>query len=176
MKFVKKPVVVEAEQWINDNSQEIFAWMQAKGYNLRNGATVFRNDITQFLTLRFFCERSNGPVTIYLGGWVIEEPNKPGAFYPCTNEDFQKTYDSITDEIDLVPADPAGILLDHSISYPEPHEQAMRDEAKANIDSDPITPGIDYTSEHGSDGKDVEYTVERDQRGNETYRANTTRP
>jgi hypothetical protein len=74
MKFRKKPVVIEAEQF--------------NGIDLPHGTcrAPGKNQPAYIDTLE-------GRMTVSVGDWVIKGVN--GEFYPCKPEIFEKTYDPV---------------------------------------------------------------------------------
>jgi len=83
MKFRKKPVVVEAIQYIGHNDAEIFAF--------------FHNAFTRGEVLQtIFIPTSSGVHKIVPGDWVIRGVN--GEFYPCKSDIFEMTYERVEEQ------------------------------------------------------------------------------
>jgi len=82
MKFRKKPIVVEAEQFTMDSKDQVFNWVNCNRYaDFVDGKPVL---IIQTL---------EGDMTVSIGDWVIEGIN--GEFYPCKPDIFEKTYEKV---------------------------------------------------------------------------------
>lgn len=80
MKFRKKPVVIEAIQWIGDNFIEIDNFITIPH------ETYPSQGILKILTLE-------GMMEAIEGDWIIKGVN--GEFYPCKPDIFEKTYEAI---------------------------------------------------------------------------------
>ena len=82
MKFRKKPVVIEAEQWDGntETANKLLRWA--------NGQIMwhFNQNILSIKTLE-------GLMTVSLNDWVIQGIN--GEFYPCKPDIFDKTYEKV---------------------------------------------------------------------------------
>ena len=84
MKFRKKPVVIEAEQFTEENKNRVFNWMSG------NRTADFEGDspILKFLTI-------HGDVAVArLGDWVVRD-SKPGTYYPCKPDIFEQIYEPV---------------------------------------------------------------------------------
>lgn len=79
MKFVKKPVEIEAIQYSGANATVINAFTEGKSYPI-NGKLIIP-------TLE-------GEMQATEGDWIIKGVN--GEFYPCKPDIFEKTYDAAT--------------------------------------------------------------------------------
>ena len=80
-RFRKKPVIIEAVQWMGDNSDEIekFAGIAILGFRA--------SDYTiKIGTLE-------GPHIASLSDWIIK--GVEGEFYPCKSAIFEKTYEEV---------------------------------------------------------------------------------
>lgn len=77
-KFRKKPIVVEAERFRENNSP----WPEGVCLSL-NGNT-------------YFVETANGFSTIQSSGWVLTDP-ETGDKWPITDEFLKKTYEPVED-------------------------------------------------------------------------------
>lgn len=78
MKFRKKPVVIEAFQWINKPSFP-------DGFeDLHKKALIIKDEKLAIETLE-------GVITASNGDWIIKGVN--GEFYPCKPDIFKKTYE-----------------------------------------------------------------------------------
>lgn len=79
-KFRKKPVIIDAVQWIGDNFIEIDNFITV------NHKTFPADGIIEIPTLE-------GVMIASKGDWVIKGVN--GEFYPCKPDIFDKTYETI---------------------------------------------------------------------------------
>jgi len=81
MKFMKKPVVIEAEQWDGTSlgAERVAALIGTHGGLLRNGVWEIR-------TLE-------GTMTAQKGDWIIK--GVKGEFYPCKPDIFAATYEIV---------------------------------------------------------------------------------
>lgn len=80
-KFRKKPVVIEAEQFLGDGSPLPFK---------ERGACCFDGIVWYVVT----AHGQNTPIV--KGDWIIPEPDNRG-FYPCKPDIFAATYDPIVE-------------------------------------------------------------------------------
>lgn len=88
MKYIKKPVVIEAVQWTGDNIQEILD---------------FADDVVQ-TTPSLLIETLEGTMRASIGDYIIKGVS--GEFYPCKPDIFHKTYapvDAQEDVVDVLP-------------------------------------------------------------------------
>lgn len=80
MKFRKKPVVIEAMQFTDDDKDRVMRWL-----NFDAGAVFVEGEpALEIRTLE-------GTMTARLGDWIIKGVN--GEFYPCKPDIFEKTYE-----------------------------------------------------------------------------------
>lgn len=77
MKFRKKPIVIEAVQWLGNNFEELKEFMDCEWE--RN------DDILIIATLE-------GNHQANIGDWVIK--GIKGEFYPCKPDIFEQTYEA----------------------------------------------------------------------------------
>lgn len=82
-KYKKKPVVIEAIQYTQNNIEEVFKFCLNKVK--RTGNHITTGDIV-ISTLE-------GEMTAKIGAWIIK--GIQGEFYPCKPDIFEKTYDTI---------------------------------------------------------------------------------
>lgn len=75
-KYRKKPIVIEAEQFLNGKDVE---GMQTTGGG--------ENRIS-------WCETLEGRLTVSDGDWIIK--GVKGEFYPCRPDIFEQTYEKVT--------------------------------------------------------------------------------
>lgn len=78
-KFVKKPVVIDAMQWTGDNYSDIAEFVNDGSLN-RIGELIY------IVTLEW-------TMIAHPGDWIIRGIH--GEYYPCKNDIFIATYDSI---------------------------------------------------------------------------------
>jgi hypothetical protein len=81
MKFRKKPVVIEAEQFHSRDKPLPF-----RDY----GVVMFDGDEG-----RFYVQTLEGPLTVSDNDWIIRGVN--GEFYPCKPDIFAATYEALPD-------------------------------------------------------------------------------
>ena len=79
MKFRKKPVIIEAEQWDG--------WSNT----MRGICRCIRNPKVHVHTAH-----NNQLVVLEKGDWIIPEPNGVN-FYPCKPDIFEATYEKVED-------------------------------------------------------------------------------
>lgn len=87
MKFRKKPVVIEACQYIGEAEfrAPMPEWMEAA---LKGGTLYFDPDGLMIKTLE-------GPMRASIGGYIIQGVN--GELYACEPDIFEKTYEPLED-------------------------------------------------------------------------------
>ena len=79
--FIKKPIAVEAEQWLGCNISTLSEWMATGKTDFY--VTGASKGIIQILTLE-------GIMTVRIGDWVIKGID--GELYPCKDSIFKKSY------------------------------------------------------------------------------------
>ena len=79
-KYRKKPVVIEAIQWIGNNLSEIDKFI---------GRTVDNKETTLVI------HTVEGDMEASIGDYIIKGVN--GEFYPCKPDIFDKTYEEVTE-------------------------------------------------------------------------------
>ena len=79
-KYRKKPVVIEAIQWIGNNLSEIDNLI---------GRTVDNKETTLVI------HTLEGDMEASIGDYIIKGVN--GEFYPCKPDIFDKTYEEVTE-------------------------------------------------------------------------------
>ena len=85
MKYRKKPVVIEAEQFTDENKNRAFNFVRCSCYadfNEKGLPTI------KIQTLE-------GDMTAELGDWIIK--GIKGEFYPCKPDIFSATYEKVED-------------------------------------------------------------------------------
>lgn len=88
--YRKKPVVVDAVQYIVENRNEILKWVVEEGgmvYSTGIGDYGERYELEN-LKLRTL----HGMVTVVIEDWIIKGPS--GDFWPCKPDIFETTYES----------------------------------------------------------------------------------
>lgn len=91
MKYRKKPVIIEAIQFI-DNADRIIEIHEFMG-----GDTIrvnYEDKDNPYLKI----ETLEGTMKASVGDYIIKGVN--GEFYPCKPDIFEKTYERVTDETD----------------------------------------------------------------------------
>ncbi len=88
-KFKKKPVVVEARQYLNDSSSfELVGWVNEGQYK-RGPEVPFATWENGTLTIPTL----EGDHIANVGDWIIE--GVQGEFYPCKPDIFEATYEAV---------------------------------------------------------------------------------
>jgi len=77
MKYRKKPIVIEAVQWIGNNTRQINSF--AAPHGVHDGKVVIQ-------TLE-------GVMQGDIGDWIIK--GVKGEFYPCKPDIFEETYEPV---------------------------------------------------------------------------------
>lgn len=94
-KFRKKPVVIEAVQWDGKNFDEVMNFMKefhGSKLNYENAEEAAYK--TGMIFVRTMHDGQG--VNVVVGDWIIPD-GKPGTFYPCKPEVFERTYEPIED-------------------------------------------------------------------------------
>ena len=97
--FKKKPVVIEARQFITNNEtpaknmDELVAWMNESGQpdrypRLTDDQSVARHDNTDISIMTL-----EGEYRADVGDWIIK--GVKGEFYPCKPDIFEATYEPV---------------------------------------------------------------------------------
>lgn len=79
--YRKKPIVIEALQWVGSNVDEILGFILCQ-------ASAYRH-----LTNKIVIETLEGNMQADKGDWIIKGVN--GEFYPCKSDIFEKTYELV---------------------------------------------------------------------------------
>jgi len=88
-KFRKKPVVVEARQYLNDESSYgVLHWIN-EGQHKRGPDVPFATWINGELTIPTL----EGDHVASVGDWIIQ--GVQGEFYPCKPDIFEATYERV---------------------------------------------------------------------------------
>lgn len=78
-KFVKKPIVIDAEQFTDENKDRVFNFVRC---NCRASDDAGRPTLD--------IQTLEGVMTASLGDWIIQ--GVTGEFYPCKPDVFEQTY------------------------------------------------------------------------------------
>lgn len=82
MKFVKKPIPIDAVQWTGYNFDEISNFMGD------NNPVIDRSN-------NLFIHTLEGEMKAVPGSWIIRGPK--GEYYPCREDIFEETYMRLED-------------------------------------------------------------------------------
>ncbi len=86
-KFRKKPVEIEARQYLNDaSSYEVLHWINEGQYEKGKRFATWENGTLTVPTLE-------GEHIASIGDWIIK--GVAGEFYPCKPDIFAATYDAV---------------------------------------------------------------------------------
>lgn len=88
MRYVKKPVVIEAIQWTGDNLKEVFDFLYFHKSALRVCTWEEYEDLVKKEGLKIFT--LEGTMMASVGDFIIKGVN--GEVYPCKPDIFEKTY------------------------------------------------------------------------------------
>ena len=82
MKFMKKPVVIDAIQWNGENIDEVMGFMKWRNadHDKRHGLII---------------RTLEGSHHASVGDWIIK--GVQGEFYPCKPDIFAATYDAVSE-------------------------------------------------------------------------------
>ena len=83
MKFIKKPVVIDAVQWNGDNLGEVFDGLGLQEANLKSVYESANGGLLYIRTLE-------GKMHADRGDWIIK--GVKGELYPCKPDIFELTY------------------------------------------------------------------------------------
>lgn len=86
MKYRKKPVVIEAEQFTRENKDRAFSFVAC------NCTAEFDDDGNPVLKIQTL----EGIMTASLGWWIIK--GVKGEFYPISPDIFEATYEPVEDD------------------------------------------------------------------------------
>jgi hypothetical protein len=92
MKYRKKPVVIDAIQYLGDNKKEVFEFTKLDNDIIKDVTMAWSN--TNELSLTIFT--LEGKMRADIGDWIIK--GVIGEFYPCKPDIFEKTYEKVNDE------------------------------------------------------------------------------
>ncbi len=91
-KFRKKPVVIEAAQWLPENEDAIRTWVG----NMYKCPDFGGNIVWHIPTME-------GSMDVIRGSWVIK--GVKGEFYPCKDDIFRRTYEPVVSEYNAMDYD-----------------------------------------------------------------------
>ena len=83
-KYRKKPVIIEAAQFNENNANEIKQWAESYNY-------FIKLNYTNHKVLSLNIKTLEGVMQAELGDWIIKGINNE--FYSCKNDIFEKTYE-----------------------------------------------------------------------------------
>lgn len=82
MKYRKKPVAIEAVEWVGINANEVKGFCPTAKLDYRCGTVV-----------KITIPTLEGDMTVSYGDYIIKGVN--GEFYPCKPDIFLKTYEPV---------------------------------------------------------------------------------
>jgi hypothetical protein len=85
-KFRKKPVVIEARQWLDGNGFQIVSWINTEGGSAELHSLSRPPSYISIETLE-------GAMRANHGDWIIK--GVQGEFYPCKPDIFEATYEAV---------------------------------------------------------------------------------
>lgn len=84
MKYRKKPIIIEAIQWLGNNKKEIADFAgESANFEVANEKQLFNLSI----------QTLEGNMIASAGDYIIKGVN--GEFYPCKPDIFEKTYEKV---------------------------------------------------------------------------------
>jgi len=84
-KFRKKPVEIEARQFVGDNLAEILQWAVGISKESAVGCAA--------MNMPLFIPTLEGDMRADIGDWIIK--GVKGEFYPCKPDIFEATYEAV---------------------------------------------------------------------------------
>lgn len=87
MKYRKRPIVVDAWQWLGETNEEAVEFRDSIGIDSLMMGFGRRHDDG----LSLFIQTREGEMVAGPGDWIIKGVN--GEFYPCKPDIFAKTYE-----------------------------------------------------------------------------------
>ena len=84
MKYRKKPVEIEAVQWVSDNIEQVYEML---GDNLIINTDEDKDEVKHFINTL------EGKMEMSWGDYIIK--GVKGEFYPCKPDIFELTYEKI---------------------------------------------------------------------------------
>lgn len=89
MKFRKKPVVIEAVQWLGNNQDELLNFVGSDDKIYWSTEQISNCDCSSVLIIKTL----EGNMTALIGDWIIR--GIQGELYPCKPDIFEKTYEKV---------------------------------------------------------------------------------
>lgn len=89
MKFVKKPVVIEAIQFTRESCWYVVKWVDAKSTVMVEWNYDFSIDEDTYIVIKTL----EGNMKVQLTDWII--CGVKGEFYPCKDDIFKMTYEGV---------------------------------------------------------------------------------
>jgi hypothetical protein len=80
--YRKRPVVVDAMQWTDDNIQELWDWANAE--------VIYGP--TESNPLRLYVAANDAWLDLEIGEWIIRDSR---GYYPCKVDVFEVTYEPV---------------------------------------------------------------------------------
>lgn len=87
MKYLKKPLIIEAVRWVGDNFNEVRDFCPEAS---------FLNDFKAPDNGYFIISTKEGKMSCSVGDYIIK--GIVGEFYPCKSDIFEKTYQCIEND------------------------------------------------------------------------------
>jgi hypothetical protein len=89
-KYIKKPVIIEAVQFTNENKDKVLWWAREKQYSIDPSFEKDNKPCIRIPTLE-------GEMICSLGDYLIVEPFPTDwrKIYPCKPDIFEKTYELV---------------------------------------------------------------------------------
>ena len=84
MKYRKKPVEIDAIQWVSDNIEQVYEML---GDNLIINTDKDKDEVKHFINTL------EGKMEMSWGDYIIKGPK--GEFYPCKDYIFTRTYQEV---------------------------------------------------------------------------------
>lgn len=90
MKFIKKPIEIEAMVFNEETKQDVYNWCRAIQQNIQPSTGIGKEPILIVPTLE-------GDMLCSIGDYLIKEPFPTDwrKFYPCKPDIFKMTYDIV---------------------------------------------------------------------------------
>ena len=87
MKYRKKPVAIEAEQWTGENFDELWDWMI--GSLVKPQKPIYQHQPDRSIVISTL----EGDVKANLGDYIVKGDH--GEFYPCKPDIFEAIYEQV---------------------------------------------------------------------------------
>ena len=88
MYYIKKPVIIEAMQFTNDNKEQVYQWVSS----IQTNVMPFISDGKPVLVIPTLEGRMMATIGDYIIRGVQDE------IYPCKPDIFESTYDAVADD------------------------------------------------------------------------------